>query len=155
MRTPQPWSAFEADAPDLATAARILLRRGDGDSGFLATVRGLELAPRIHPVSVAIVDGHLEVFVLSSAKRADLEQDGRYAFHAHLDPDVPRELSFRGRAVVVDDPARRASAIAAWPFEPDDTYELLELLLETVVVGRRASSDDWPPRYETWSAPEA
>lgn len=155
MRTQASWATFEADVPDLAAEARNLLRRGGGDSGFLATVGGSNVAPRIHPVSVAIVDGALLVFVLPSAKRTDLEQDGRFAFHAHQDPDMPGELSLRGRAVEVTDAIRRGAAVAAWPFEPDDTYRLFELQIETVVVGRRTSADEWPPRYETRSAARA
>lgn len=151
MRPTVNWAAFAAAAPDLAAHARSLLRRGGRDEGLLATVRG-DLAPRIHPVSVAILDGDLLVFVLPSAKRTDLEQDGRFALHAHQDPDVPGELSLRGRAIPVTDPARRAAAAAAWPFEVDETFALFALRLEAVVVGRRESAAEWPPRYETWSA---
>src|SRR5262245_32005265 len=89
---PQAWAAFEAAAPDLAAEGRTLLQRKGRDGGFLVTVRG-EAPPRIHPVSVGLVDGGLYVFVLPSAKRTDLEEDGRFAFHAHLDPDVPGEFS--------------------------------------------------------------
>ena len=147
------WSEFEAAAPELAGAGWAILRRSgsasnDGD-GLLATVRG-DLAPRIHPVSVALVDGHLYVFVLQSAKLRDLEQDGRYALHAILDPEAPDEFMIRGRARRVDGPARDA-AIAVWSFTPDDSYILFELLVESAVVGRRGA-DEWPPRYQTWSA---
>jgi len=151
---PQPWAGFEAAAPDLAAAGRTLLRREGRDGGFLVSVRG-DSPPRIHPVSVGIVNGGLYVFVLPSAKRTDLEQDGRFALHAHLDPDVPAEFSIRGRAVLTEDAAVRATVAAAWSFEPDDTYALFELRIVTAVVGRRASADDWPPAYETWSAGRA
>jgi hypothetical protein len=144
------WAAFEAAAPHLAAEGRNLLRQGGGDSGLLATVRG-DATPRIHPVSVGIVDGCLYVFVLPSPKLTDLETDGRFALHAHQDPAAPGEFSIRGRAVRVDDIARRAAAIGAWPFEADETYILFELRLEAAVVGRRAA-DEWPPRYEAWSA---
>jgi hypothetical protein len=145
------WSDFEAAAPDLAAAGRALLQRRDRDGGFLVSVRG-DAPPRIHPVSVGLVSGGLYVFVLPSAKRTDLEEDGRFAFHAHLDPDVPGEFSIRGHAVRVDDAATRAAVAAVWPFEPDETYALFELRILTAVVGRRASADDWPPAYSTWSA---
>jgi hypothetical protein len=145
------WAAFAAAAPDLAAEGRTLLRRGGGDSGFLATVRG-DAPPRIHPVTVGIVDGRLHVFVLKSAKLVDLEQDGRFALHAHQDAESPGEFSIRGRAVVVDDDATRAAVAEAWPFEVDETYRLFELRLGAAVLGRRPTADDWPPRYETWSA---
>ena len=151
---PAAWADFEANAPDLAAEAGALLHHGGGVGGFLSTVRG-DAPPRIHPVSVAIVAGGLYVFVLASAKRTDLELDGRFALHAHLDPGVPRELSLRGRARRVDDEAVRAAAIAVWPFEVDDSYTLFELRLERVIVGRRPSADDWPPTYTTWSAARA
>jgi len=146
------WSEFEAAAPALASAGWQILRRtgsasNDGD-GLLATVRG-ELPPRIHPVSVAIVDGHLYAFILQSAKLRDLEQDGRYALHAILDPAAPDEFMIRGHAQRTEGAAREA-AIAVWSFTPDETYVLFELLVESAVVGRRGP-DDWPPRYETWA----
>lgn len=148
---PQSWASFEAAAPDLAAEGRTLLQREGRDGGFLVSVRD-DSPPRIHPVSVGIVNGGLYVFVLPSAKRTDLEQDGRFALHAHLDPDVPAEFSIRGRAVLIEDPAVRSTVAAAWSFEPDDTYALFELRIVTAVVGRRASAEDWPPAYETWSA---
>lgn len=146
------WSEFEAAAPALASFGWQILRRSgsasnDGD-GLLATVRG-DLPPRIHPVSVAIVDGHLYAFILQSAKLRDLEQDGRYALHAILDPAAPDEFMIRGHARRTDGAAREA-AIAVWSFTPDETYILFELLVESAVVGRRGP-DDWPPRYETWA----
>lgn len=150
-RAPQAWSAFEAAAPQLAAEGRALLTREGREGGFLVSVRR-DAPPRIHPVSVGIVNGGLFVFVLPSAKRTDLEQDGRFAFHAHLDPQVPGEFSIRGRAVLVDDPSVRSTVTAVWPFEPDETYALFELRILTAVVGRRASAEEWPPVYETWSA---
>ena len=151
-RIAQPWAAFVAAAPDLAADGRILLRRGGGDEGLLATVRG-DAPPRIHPVSVGIVDGRLYVFVLPSAKLKDLEEDGRFALHAHQEPDAPSEFSIRGRALAVEDDAVRVATAAAWPFEVDETYRLFELRLEHAVIGRRPTADDWPPVYSTWAAP--
>jgi dipeptidyl aminopeptidase/acylaminoacyl peptidase len=150
-RIAQPWAAFAAAAPDLAADGRILLRRGGGDEGLLATVRG-DAPPRIHPVSVGIVAGRLYVFVLPSAKLTDLEEDGRFALHAHQDPAAPSEFSIRGRAASVRDDAVRATAAANWPFEVDETYRLFELRLEHAVIGRRPTADDWPPIYSTWAA---
>ena len=145
------WAEFEAAAPELAAAGwKLLSAQASGDhdgDGLLATVRG-DLAPRIHPVSVGLVDGHLYTFVLQSAKLRDLEQDGRYALHSHQDPKAPDELMLRGHARRVDGPARAAAA-SGWSFEVDDTYVLFELLIESAVLGRR-KADEWPPRYTTW-----
>src|SRR5439155_7136630 len=142
------WGDFEAAAPELAKAGRALFERDGHGSGVLATVRG-ELAPRIHPVSVGIVDGHLYVFVLDSAKLRDLQQDGRYALHAHVDLNAPDEFMARGHAREVTGPAR-ARAAEGWFFEVDDSYVLFELLVESAVVGRRGAAE-WPPRYAPWS----
>ena len=143
------WAELEAAAPRLAADGRALLRRDDREAGLLATVRGNGL-PRINAVSLGIVDRRLLVFVLRSAKRTDLELDGRFALHAHQDPAAPSEFSVRGRAVRIEDPAIRAAAAAVWPFEVDDSYWLFELRIESAVIGRRPTADDWPPLYETW-----
>ena len=145
------WAGFENDAPDLAALVRELLRRDGIDQAFLATVRGDE-APRIHPVYVGIVDGRLYTFA-SGVKRADLEQDGRYALHPHQDEAVPHEAALRGRARAVDDAAARDAVAGTWSFTPGAEFGLFELDIETAVVGRRDSADEWPPRYTTWRAP--
>jgi hypothetical protein len=94
------------------------------------------------------------VFLLPSAKRTDLEQDGRYAMHAHQDPAAPDEFSVRGRAGVVTDRATRARVADAWPFEVDESYRLVELSVEQAILGLRGA-DEWPPRYRRWNAPAA
>jgi hypothetical protein len=142
------WSEFAAAAPELAAKGRALIERDGHGSGLLATVRG-DLAPRIHPVTVGIVDGHLYTFVLASAKRRDLEADGRYALHSHLDLEAPNEFMVRGRAHTIGDPVRAAAA-AGWAFEVDDGYDLYELEIDAAVLGSRPTADDWPPRYTTW-----
>jgi hypothetical protein len=143
------WSTFEAADPGLAAEGRRLL---DGERGpvLLATVRD-DLPPRIHPISAAIVGGGLYAFILASAKRVDLESDGRYALHAHLDPDAPDEFLVRGRANLVEDASIRASVGRDWSFEVDETYALYELGVDAVVLGARPTADDWPPRYRTWT----
>jgi hypothetical protein len=145
------WAEFEEAAPDLAHEGRRLLHaRGDGEA-LLATVRG-DAAPRIHPINVDVIGDGLYAFLLQSAKRSDLEQDGRYALHTHQDPAAPDEFSVRGRAHVVDDPDTRARVAGAWAFEPDDSYVLVEFDIERAVLGLRGA-DEWPPRYRRWSAP--
>jgi hypothetical protein len=144
------WVEFESAAPDIAQEGRRLLyARGDAEA-LLATVRGDGL-PRIHPINVGVVDDGLYAFLLPSAKRTDLEQDGRYALHTHQDPAAPDEFSLRGRVRVIDDAAVRARVADAWPFEVDDTYLLVELSVEHAVLGLRGA-EEWPPRYRRWSA---
>jgi hypothetical protein len=144
------WSAFAAAAPELAAAGLALLERTGPAEGLLATVRD-GVPPRIHPVKVAVVDGRLLTFaIVGSAKTRDLDEDGRYALHAHLDPDVPNEFLVRGRATAVTAPALREAAVAAWPFEVDDGYALYDLSVDHVLLGRRAGAEDWPPQYTAW-----
>lgn len=142
------WTDFTAAAPDLATRGRELL---DGRDAYLVTVRGDD-PPRVHPVAVGIVDGRLVTFVLASAKRTDLEEDGRCALHSKQDAGVFDEFSCRGRAVAIDDENIRDRAASAWSFEPDATFGLFELRLESALLGRRPDADAWPPIYSSWSS---
>ncbi len=146
------WNHFSKAAPDQAATGRALLERTGSGEGLLATVRD-EASPRIHPVSVGIVDGRLLLFVINgSAKATDLAADGRYALHAHQDPAVPHEFLIRGRATAVADPALRAAAAADWAFEADDGYTLYELDIHHAILGTRPTADDWPPVYASWRA---
>jgi hypothetical protein len=146
------WDKFAAAAPRLAADGRQALERSGHGQGLLATVRG-EAPPRINPIALAIVDGHLLAFlIVGSAKLADLEADGRYALHAHQDPAQPHEFQVRGQARLVDDAFRRGVAAASWQFEVDDGYRLFEFSVEQAVYGERADPNDWPPRYTSWRA---
>jgi len=146
-----PWAAFAAAAPRIAEAGRgALYRTGEG-AALLATVRG-DAPPRIHPVNVGVVDGGLFTFLLDSAKRQDLAEDGRFALHAHQDPADPTEFAIRGRGRLVPPGPVRDSVAANWFFEVDGSYWLFELLVESAILGERAA-DEWPPRYTRWSAP--
>jgi hypothetical protein len=145
------WAQFEAAAPEVAAEGRRLMHRGDAGEMLLATVRD-DAPPRIHPINVAIVDGRLFAFILRSAKRTDLERDGRYALHSHQDPAAPSEFAVRGRASLVESGDVRSAAAAAWSFEVDESYSLFEFSIETALLGARDTADDWPPRYSSWSA---
>jgi hypothetical protein len=146
---PVSWSQFAAAAPDLATAGSRHLDRSEG-AALLATVRG-DAAPRIHPVTVGLVEGGLYVFLLDSAKRRDLVEDGRYALHSHQDMAAPDEFSIRGRARRIPAGELRDRVASGWFFEVDETYWLFELQLQSAILGVRAA-DEWPPRYTRWSA---
>ena len=142
------WSTLEAEAAPIAQAGRRLIYRGGDGEALLATIRDAG-TPQIHPINVGIVDGVLYAFIGPSGKRGDLEQDGRYALHTHLDPAAPDEFSLRGRASPVADVARRATVAAGWAFTVDDRYRLFALDIESAILGERGA-DEWPPRYRRW-----
>ena len=145
------WADFAAAAPELAGEGRRLLYRDGHAQALLATVRDGDL-PRIHPVSLGIADGRLYCFVLKSAKRTDLEQDGRFALHTLQDPEVPSEFAVRGRATLIRAEDVRSAVASDWSFEVDETYWLFEFSIESAILGLRDGPDEWPPRYSTWSA---
>src|SRR6478672_6549022 len=114
------WIDFLREAPELAELGRSLLYRTGEGLALLATVRGSDLPPRIHPINLEIVDGRLLAFIHDdSAKGRDLLEDGRYAVHAHQDPAVPHEFQARGRARLLTAADDRARAAAVWPFSTD------------------------------------
>ena len=143
------WGEFAAASPDVAAAGARHLDRGEG-AALLATVLGADSAPRIHPVTVGIFDDGLYVFLLDSAKRGDLEDDGRFALHAPQDKATPDEFSIRGRARLIPSGDVRDRVASGWYFEVDDTYWLFELQVQTAILGERAANE-WPPRYRRWS----
>lgn len=144
------WADFASAAPEIAATGAQHLDRANG-AALLATVRGSNAAPRIHPVTVGIKDGGLFVFLLDSAKRQDLVEDGRYALHAHQDMAAPDEFSVRGRARLIPEGDARDRVASGWFFEVDDTYWLFELQLQSAILGERGANE-WPPRYTRWSA---
>ena len=146
------WAEFAGAAPEIASEGRRLIDASKDAKALLATVRGDDL-PRIHPITVAIVDERLYAFIIArSPKKLDLELDGRYALHTHLDQAAPAEFAVRGRARLVGDPDVRERIGADWAFEVDDSYALFEFSIENAVLGARATADDWPPIYTSWRA---
>lgn len=143
------WATFAADAPEIAEAGRALIHREEIGQALLVTIRG-SASPRIHPVYVAVRDGRLVTFA-DGAKRGDLEADGRFALHTHIDPDAPSEFSVRGRARSVEGPLREELA-ADWYFDAGSRYGVFELLVEVAVFGERPDADAWPPAYTSWKA---
>ena len=146
------WTQFAGAAPEIASEGRRLIDAAGGGKALLATVRGDDL-PRIHPITVAIVDDRLYAFIIArSPKKLDLELDGRYALHTHLDPAAPTEVALRGRARLVDAPDERERVAVGWAFEVDDDYPLFEFSIEHALLGARATANDWPPVYTSWHA---
>lgn len=148
------WGEFAAAAPSMAARGRARLYRDGQGRAFLATVRE-GIPPRIHPISVGVIGDRLVAVILPSPKATDLLDDGRFALHAHQDPQVPHEFVVRGRAQLVDDPATRGPIVAAWFFEVGDDDYLFEFRIEHAVYGERASANDWPPAYTAWRDPSA
>ena len=146
------WADLEAADPDLAARGRALLAARGRGSGLLATVRD-GVPPRIHPMSVDIVEGHLLTVVLGgSAKARDLTADGRYALHSHQDAGKPDEFQVRGRARVVEPGDFRTRVAGQWPFEVGEEDLVVELGIEHALLGERPDADAWPPVYRSWHA---
>jgi len=141
------WGEFATAAPDFAARGKELLYRTGHGEALLVTVRGDD-PPQAHSISVGVVNGGLYAFILRSPKLRDLEQDGRYALHAHFDPKVPHEFLIRGRARPVAD-TTRALIAADWDWDVGNA-PAFEFLVEDALYGERASADDWPPKYAAW-----
>ncbi len=144
------WADLETGAPAIAEKGREVLYRSGEGAGLLATVRG-DAPPRIHPINVGVVDGELYAFLLDSAKRRDLAEDGRFALHGHQDSANPTEFSIRGRARLVEAGETWDRVAAGWSFDVDDSYWLFELRIMAAILGER-TADEWPPRYTRWGA---
>ena len=64
------WATLASAVPDLAREGRRLLAAaGDTGHAFLVTVRGADVPPRVHPVTVGFVGDGMFVFLLRSANR--------------------------------------------------------------------------------------
>jgi len=66
------WGEFATAAPGIAARGRELLYRTGHGEAPLVTVRGDD-PPRVHPISVAVVNDGLYAFILRSPKRLDLD----------------------------------------------------------------------------------
>lgn len=142
------WATFAASAPAMADGGRQLFYQYGVGLGFLATVRP-DGGPRLHPMCPFILDGRLLAFITVSPKCDDLLRDGRYAMHAFTPEDVDDEFMVAGRAAPVDDPERRAAAVAAYHTIVQDDYRLFDFLIERALLVRYASRGA-EPTYERW-----
>jgi hypothetical protein len=101
------WAEFEVAAPEIAAVGQALLEKHH--LAYLATVRR-DGAPRVHPVSPAIIEGRLLVCSLhSSPKVRDQLRDPRYMLHMLPGKDDD-EFSVRGRASLIKDSAFKERA---------------------------------------------
>ena len=102
---------------------------------YLATVDP-EGAPRVHPVTPIVGEGHLFVFMEpTSPKGADLKRGSRFALHSAV-ADMAGgggEFVVRGAGRFIDDPVERAVAERLAPYDAADRYVLFELLVESAM----------------------
>jgi hypothetical protein len=112
----------------------------------------------VHPVSPVITDTGLYCFVVDSAKRRDLERDGRYALHSYPPEESDDEAYLAGHAHPVTDRtviSRLADALHASPLVQ---WRLFELDIDTAMVRRHgpagalplAMTPRRPPITRTW-----
>jgi hypothetical protein len=145
------WSAFEAAAPELATAGQRLLTQFGPGLGFLATVRP-DGGPRLHPICPVVADGELWAFVLRhSPKCGDLLRDGRYALHSFPPEEKDDEFVATGTARPVDDDAagdRVKAATSARVGEEDE--QLFALDIESAMLAIYEARGVFPPAYARW-----
>jgi hypothetical protein len=123
------WSDFEQAAPDLAAFGE---KRLHGNVAYLATTQKSG-APRVHPVTPVIGEGHFFVFMEpTSPKGKDLERDGRYAIHCSMTDSSGESGEFwcMGTATRVHDPELRAVAVRVSSYTPANRYILFELDVE-------------------------
>jgi hypothetical protein len=154
------WSEFATAEPELASAIRALLQQYGPGMGYLATVRA-DGGPRVHPVSPVITDEGLYCFVVDSAKRRDLERDGRYALHSYPPEESDDEAYLTGHARPVTDRTVITHLADALHASPAVDWRLFELTIETAMLRRHgpagalplAMSLRFPPITLKWQAP--
>lgn len=141
------WKSLQEHDPDLAAFGE---QRLNGQVAYLATVRK-DGAPRLHPMTPIIGDGHLFVFMEpTSPKGHDLRRDGRYAIHCAVvdNSGASGEFLVTGRARLVEDPTLRALAVTLASYTPADRYILFEFDVE------RAAATTYPedrPVRRAWA----
>jgi hypothetical protein len=128
-RAMETWGGFQNSAPELAGDGRRLLYQFGVGLGFLSTIRP-DGGPRLHPICPFIVGDSLLAFVVDSPRLRDLIRDGRYARHAFPPERTDDESCVTGVAVPVDEPGRRATAVAAYHVPVADDHRLFELLVD-------------------------
>jgi Pyridoxamine 5'-phosphate oxidase len=130
------WQDFATAAPELAEFAFERLNRRPA---YLATLQA-DGAPRVHPISPFVGQGHLFVYMQpTSPKARDLVRDSRYSLHCAVEDHDggAGELAVSGRARLVPDPDERALVFAAarsLGHSPQERYVVFELEVERVLT---------------------
>jgi hypothetical protein len=124
------WKILEEQQPELAAFGA---ERLNGKVAYLATIRK-DGAPRVHPMTPIIGQGHLFVFMEpTSPKRHDLQRDGRYAIHCAVSDNsgASGEFNITGHAYRVDKAELRALAVSLASYEVAARYILFEFDIES------------------------
>jgi hypothetical protein len=125
------WREFELEAPEFAEAGRRLLT---GEVAYIATVSRAG-NPRLAPFCPIFSGDHIYVSAGSrTAKRYDLENDGRYVMHAMLGTS-DEEFQLAGRGPLVTDAAERAQVHADIAFQFDAVDPVFRLEIERSLWG--------------------
>jgi hypothetical protein len=150
------WGDLAAERPEMDARARALFlieqpdAPGPAGLGYLATIRA-DGGPRVHPVSPAVLDGRLYVYVLlDSPKLGDLRRDGRFALHSWPKPFEEdgfddEEFYLTGRATQVEDAALHVRISKAVGDKPESGASF-ELDIERAMHKARAGGRG----YTTW-----
>ena len=137
------WKALEDQQPELAAFG---IERLNGRVAYLATIRK-DGAPRLHPMTPIIGQGHFFVFMEpTSPKGHDLQRDGRYAIHCSVNDTsgASGEFIITGHARLIDDPELRAVAVSLASYVPADRYILFEFDVKS--AASTTYPDDRPVR---------
>lgn len=148
------WRLLEEQHPGLAAFGE---ERLNGKVAYLATVRK-DGAPRVHPMTPIIGEGHLFVFMEpTSPKGHDLQRDSRFAIHCGVSDNsgASGEFYISGRAILVADPKLRAMAVSLASYAPADRYVLFEFAIEraasTVYADGQPVRDWWKLGSGLWN----
>jgi hypothetical protein len=140
------WAEFKQQNPDMAAFGED--RFGSGVA-YLGTLRP-DGGPRVHPVT-PILGEQLYLFMEpTSPKGKDLQRDPRYTLHCAVANSEGGEGEFyvRGCAVLTNDPSRRAQAIQAASYAPEDRYILFVLSVEFAFMNTYPDGKADPRRWQ-------
>jgi hypothetical protein len=106
-----PWSAFEAEAPELAALARRFLDARKHKT--IATLRR-DGSPRISGTEAELRDGDLWIGSMWLARKAqDLRRDPRFALHSGSEDPATWEGDAKVSGRMVEEPAENSHAFRA------------------------------------------
>ena len=150
------WKDFSSEEPEIAEIGEQILCQSRAHVGraFLATLRK-DGAPRLHPVSLVLSNGHLYVLIPpGSPKCADLIRDGRFCLQAYppAQNEADREFYIAGRAERILIPFIRQALILDEGIIMEEDEILFELLLERAMYTRLANpgTPEEHPFHRKW-----
>jgi hypothetical protein len=150
------WIEFEQACPKLASIVR---ERFERDEIFLVGTLRPDGSPRISGLECDFVDGDLcTSMIWQSVKALDLLRDARVTIHSLVpdkahEPEHQGDIKLYGRAVLVTEPAKRASYEAAIQarinWQPVEPYHCFAFDIERAGHVRFADGDR---QVVTWRA---